>query len=58
MADTDASSNFAAPGEPRFEVLEIQTSRGSSSIPGNVAVAFNELVALGPDDIKINTSIV
>jgi uncharacterized phage protein gp47/JayE len=57
LADTNAASNFAAPGEPRFEVLELQTSRGSSYLPQSVQIAFNEMPVLGTENIDIKTAL-
>jgi uncharacterized phage protein gp47/JayE len=56
MADTNAERNFAAPGSPRFEIVQITASRHSFLMPANVNIAFNELAALSSEDITINTT--
>jgi uncharacterized phage protein gp47/JayE len=57
LADTNASSNFAAPGTPRFEVLDLQIGRRETSyVPQNLLIAFNEVAVLDPDDITISTT--
>jgi uncharacterized phage protein gp47/JayE len=57
LADTNASSNFAAPGTPRFEILDLQIGRaGSNYLPRNLGIAFNEVAALDPDNINISTT--
>ena len=57
LADTNASSNFSAPGTPRFEVLVLQIGRsGSGYLPQNLEIAFNEVAALDPNDITISTT--
>ncbi|MDR1508859.1 MAG: baseplate J/gp47 family protein [Synergistaceae bacterium] len=57
LADTNAASNFAAPGEPRFEVLELQMMRNPPYLPVNLNIAFNEVALLEAGDIDIVTTL-
>jgi uncharacterized phage protein gp47/JayE len=57
LADTNISQNFAALGEPKFEVLELTMMRSPPYFPSNLHIAFNEAALLEPDDINIVTTI-
>jgi uncharacterized phage protein gp47/JayE len=56
LADTNAASNFAAPGSPRFAIQSLLIGRaGSNHLPSDLHIAFNEVAELDPDNIIITT---